>query len=233
MTAGRHQQTRGAAIFDLDGTVIDCSSERRFFLYLFRQGIIGPRDLLRWISVAARRFPSGLMYAMKANRSYLAGHDSSTVDQAARNLFDLELRRRVSDRALACVNEHHAAGDFIVLLSGSLTMLAEPFREVVRADVVRGSDLEVKEDAVTGALSSLHPVGVGKVAHAKILAQAYGFDLSHTAAYADSASDIPLLEQVGLPFPVNPDRGLRRHARARGWCVLDWHGRQPLDEAAR
>ena len=48
----------------------------------------------------------------------------------------------------------------------------------------------------------------------------HGVDLSASSAYTDSRSDIELLEAVGHPFAVNPDRALRQAAKARGWPVL-------------
>ena len=215
---------KAAAIFDLDGTVIDCSSERRFFLYLAKQGIIGWADFVRWGSTALWRLPTGPKAALKANRTYLKGFPADELPDAGRACFTAELEAHVASRALDRVAEHEARGDVIVLLSGSLTALAEPFRDVVKAVDVVASELAVAAGRLTGAISNLQPVAEGKVTHAKSLAASHDFDLFESAAYADSGSDIPLLEQVREPFAVNPDGKLRRHARARGWEILDWHG---------
>ncbi len=47
-----------------------------------------------------------------------------------------------------------------------------------------------------------------------------GLDLTESWAYSDSATDLPMLEVVGHPVAVNPDRALRRIAQMRGWPVL-------------
>jgi phosphoserine phosphatase len=47
-------------------------------------------------------------------------------------------------------------------------------------------------------------------------------DLDESLAFGDSLNDAPMLAAVGKPFAVNPAAGLRRHARARGWPILDW-----------
>ena len=167
----------------------------------------------------------GVKVALKANRSYLKGSRTDVVTEAAREFFEVELGGRTSETALACAAEHQARGDLIVLLSGSLAVLAEPFRDLLNAVDVVASDLAVVDGHMTGRLSNLHPVSAGKVAHARVLADVHGFALKGSTAYADSGSDIPLLEEVGAPFAVNPDAALRRHARAHGWEILDWHGR--------
>ncbi len=42
-------------------------------------------------------------------------------------------------------------------------------------------------------------------------------------AYADSTSDLPMLEAVGFPVAVNPETKLAAIARRRGWLVEDFH----------
>jgi hypothetical protein len=60
------------------------------------------------------------------------------------------------------------------------------------------------------------------------LAAAQGYDLSRSFAYSDSVTDIPMLEAVGHPVAVNPDKALRRHAIEHGWTVRDFHHPIPL-----
>jgi hypothetical protein len=50
-------------------------------------------------------------------------------------------------------------------------------------------------------------------------AAANGFDLAEGVAYADSTSDLPMLEAVGFPVAVNPETRLAALARKRGWLV--------------
>ena len=54
---------------------------------------------------------------------------------------------------------------------------------------------------------------------AEAAAERDGIDLSASYAYSDSATDRPMLEAVGHPVAVNPDRELLRAARAKGWEV--------------
>ena len=53
-------------------------------------------------------------------------------------------------------------------------------------------------------------------------AEAEGLDLGESVAYADSASDLPMLECVGFPVAVNPEARLAAIARRRGWHVEHW-----------
>ena len=53
------------------------------------------------------------------------------------------------------------------------------------------------------------------------LAALRGIDLEASYAYSDSETDVPMLEVVGNPYAVNPDRVLARIAHERGWPILD------------
>jgi len=53
-----------------------------------------------------------------------------------------------------------------------------------------------------------------------------GLDLAGSYAYSDSITDLPMLEAVGQPVAVNPDRELRREADRRGWQIRDF--RRPV-----
>ena len=53
-------------------------------------------------------------------------------------------------------------------------------------------------------------------------AAANGLELEESVAYADSASDLPMLEAVGHPVAVNPEAKLATIARKRGWHTEHW-----------
>jgi putative phosphoserine phosphatase/1-acylglycerol-3-phosphate O-acyltransferase len=63
---------------------------------------------------------------------------------------------------------------------------------------------------------------MGKVVHVERFAAEQGVDLETSYFYTDSHADLGLLERVGLPRVITPDRRLRRQARQRGWRIEDW-----------
>ncbi|HVW44717.1 MAG TPA: haloacid dehalogenase-like hydrolase, partial [Amycolatopsis sp.] len=62
--------------------------------------------------------------------------------------------------------------------------------------------------------------GEQKAAATKQLAAENGYDLVQCYAYTDSSTDVPMLEVVGNPAAVNPDRALRKIAVERDWPIL-------------
>jgi fatty acyl-CoA reductase len=66
-------------------------------------------------------------------------------------------------------------------------------------------------------------VGESRAAWLRHRADEAGWDLAASYAYADSASDLPLLRAVGHPVVIDPDVVLSRVARKERWPVEIWH----------
>ena len=74
----------------------------------------------------------------------------------------------------------------------------------------------------TGEMTAVPPTGEARYQALYDYAVAPGLDLRESIAYADSASDLPMLEAVGFPVAVNPETRLAAIARKRGWLVEDF-----------
>jgi hypothetical protein len=79
----------------------------------------------------------------------------------------------------------------------------------------------IEEGRYTGEIA-YYVYGTAKADAVRELADISGYDLSESYAYSDSSTDLPMLEAVGYPHAVNPDRLLRKESIARGWPVLDF-----------
>ena len=90
---------------------------------------------------------------------------------------------------------------------------------MVGADRVIATQLVVKDGRYTGEID-FYAYAENKAQAIKELADTEGYDLSRSYAYSDSITDLPMLEVVGHPYVVNPDRALRKEAASRGWPVL-------------
>jgi fatty acyl-CoA reductase len=82
--------------------------------------------------------------------------------------------------------------------------------------------LGTKDGTYDGQLTSVPPTGEARYQALVDLAEEHGCDLRESIAYADSASDLPMLEAVGFPVAVNPETRLASIARKRGWLVEDF-----------
>ena len=209
-------KSKTCAIFDLDGTIIRLSSEQVFLTYLLNHGEIPISNLLAWTSNFLR--VKSLSVA-KPNKVYLRGLEQDHIYEIARRCFVDTLRASIAPHISELIYAHHAEGRTVILMSGSLSFLVQPFHEYFQTDMMVAHELEVVDGRFTGQRIGLHPFAENKAKLAQHLATEHGFDLSASYAYGNHHTDAYKLELFGHPVAVNPDRQLRRIAMEKDWHI--------------
>ena len=214
-----------AAIFDVDGTLVG-SNVVSYYAWLRMQELPAPVRPL-WLAAFLTKIPYywGLDKISRAhfNRAFYknyAGWKPERARHLGRESFAGFTLDRIFPDALERLREHKALGHRVVLLSGALDFLLEPMKDL--ADDVLCSTLAQENGTYTGELAGAPVAGAARARMLASFARKRNVDLSRSYAYADSISDLPMLEAVGRPVAVNPDRRLRSAAEERGWQVRDW-----------
>jgi len=226
-----------AAFFDLDKTVIAKSSALAFGRPFYRDGLITRRDVVK-AAYAQLMFRLGGAdeQQMARIRDHLAdlcrGWRVDQVSQIVNETLHELINPYVYAEAAALIDEHRAAGRDIVVVSSSGEEMVRPIAEELGISDVIATRMVVEDGRYTGEVA-YYAAGPTKAGAARDLAKERDYDLSSSYAYSDSISDIPLLEAVGHPTAVNPDRGLRRIATERGWPVLEFRHPVPLSRRLR
>ena len=120
----------------------------------------------------------------------------------------------------ARVREHRAAGHRTVLITGALELVVEPLRPLF--DDIVAAEMTSVDGVYTGRLHGVPPTGEARYQVMVDYAAEHDIDLREAVAYADSSSDLPMLEAVGFPVAVNAETKLASIARKRGWLVEHW-----------
>lgn len=156
-----------------------------------------------------------------------AGVSAELLRRQTAAWFAEEVLPRTRPLARVALDAHRAAGARCVLASSTTQFAAEAAAAAYGLHDAVSTTLEVDPQAgvMTGRVTKL-AFGKAKAARVREWCAAHGVPLQRCAFYSDSFADAPLLEQVGTPVCVNPDRRLRALAAARGWRVEDW-GRSP------
>ncbi len=205
---------RVVAIFDVDQTLVQGSTERLFFRYLVRYGLISFPQALTFLGNLARNPQDRFQ-----DKRYLEGLEVEAVIRLARRCYQEDIAPRVSPEGLACVVEHQARGHAIVLLTGSLALLLTPLQEELGADWLIATELERLDGRFTGEIDGIHPRGPNKQLLLLELSQACGLDLSQSYAYGDHIQDFHVFRTIGHPVAVNPSWRLKRQARKHHWPI--------------
>jgi HAD superfamily hydrolase (TIGR01490 family) len=139
----------------------------------------------------------------------------------SRELANDLLLAKAFPAAIRRVREHRALGHRTLLITGALDFVVEPLAPLFD-DIVCAS-MSVKADgSYSGELTDVPPTGETRAQALYDYCDANGFDPRESVAYADSSSDLPLLDAAGFPVCVNPETKLAAIARSRGWLVEHW-----------
>jgi HAD superfamily hydrolase (TIGR01490 family) len=212
---------RHAAIFDLDGTLIPHSSaEKTFFFHLLRSGGLSPFNLLQMLG--ALWTAKGNMHNMvRANKRYLRGKSVEKLVAKVRAYYDPKIPELIFPRMKEIIEQHREQGHVLLLLTGTLDIIADCFVRGLNLDGERSARLQVRNGRYTGAIDGIIPYGVGKLEVLRDLRHIHRFDQNHTSLYANIYSDRYVMNACEKPVAVNPDRRLREYASRRGWKSLD------------
>ncbi len=227
-----------AAFFDLDKTVIAKSSALAFGRPFYRDGLISRRDVVKsaYAQLMFRLGGGGDEQAMTRTRDYLAalckGWRVEQVQQIVAETLTELIHPYVYAEAALLITEHQAAGRDVVLVSASGEEMVRPIGALLGITDVIATRMSIVDGRYSGEVE-FYAAGPSKVLGVEELAAARGYDLAECYAYSDSSSDLPLLESVGHPSVVNPDRSLRRAAAENSWPVLEFRNPIPLGRRLR
>lgn len=219
--------TRTAAYVDLDKTLLATSTALALSMPMRRSGLISAPTLARGIVV---QLPYLLFGAdgeqgtrlMNQIAAMCTGIRRTDLEQVVAEAMATTIEPAIYAEALDLIEAHHRAGHDVVIVSASTEETVLPIARLVGADRAVASRMEVDDDGrFTGRVerSLMHDA---KVPALEADAAEHGIDLASSWAYSDSVSDLPMLQAVGHPVAVNPDRDLRRHATEAGWPVRDF-----------
>ena len=204
-----------AAFFDLDKTVIAKASMVAFGRDFYRAGMISRRTVMRAVY-------GHLVYQhMGASEEKLAevrekalrmttGWEQDRVRQIVRDALEEVVEPIIYAEALDLIAEHKEAGRVVALVSASPEEIVEPLGEFLGVDRTLATRAKVDDDGRYTGEVDFYCAGPFKPVAMAAMAEEMGIDLRASYAYSDSATDAPMLEAVGHPVAVNPDRVLAR-----------------------
>lgn len=221
---GAVSTARPAAFFDMDQTLLRVNSGSRWVAFLRERGEVSALFALRSLFWLLQYKLAVLDMEVLAQRlvADMAGSPEADMLDKAALFWEREVLPAISPEGTRAIVEHRERGHAVVLLTSATPYIADPLGRHLDLDHVLCTRLHVADGRFVGTCDRPTCFGTGKVHHAERYARAHGVDLATSYFYTDSFSDLPMLERVGRPCAVNPDRRLRRHAARSGWPILSW-----------
>jgi HAD superfamily hydrolase (TIGR01490 family) len=212
------------AFFDLDKTVIAKASMVAFGRPLYRGGLINRRTVLRalygqlvylHLGASEQKLEKIRESVLRLTRGWQQARVAEIVEEALEQIVDPIIYAEAAD----LIDLHRAAGRSVVLVSASPQEIVVPLGRYLGADATVSSRARVDEAGRYTGTMEFYAYGEFKAEAMRALAEREGIDLSESYAYSDSYTDLPMLETVGHPVAVNPDRVLARYAREHGYEI--------------
>ncbi|GAC1534750.1 MAG: HAD-IB family hydrolase [Acidimicrobiales bacterium] len=221
---------RQLAVFDLENTLIASNVVESWAWIATRH--LAPADRLTFALRALREAPALLALDRRDRgdflRHFYRRYEDAPVERLtadAEALFAEQLLMKCFPGAIRRVRQHRSLGHRTMLITGALDMIVEPLKPLF--DEVVCAKLGVRADGrYNGELEQGPPTGESRALIMQAYCEAEGLSMTETVAYADSSSDLPMLEAAGVPVAVNPEAKLAAIARKRGWHTEQW-GKAP------
>lgn len=215
---------KAIAFFDLDHTLLDGANGNLVVAYMVRKGLLGWEAVWKALKFTVlyrlNRLPREEVYRWTFQEcgKYPIAELIRMLDEA----YEASIMPRLFREGEECIADHRARGHLTVIATAAGEYICEKVRVQLGADDKIAAVAPVRNGYLTDELERPLPYGEGKEQLARSYAAARGVDLRDCWFYSDSLADLPLLEAVGHPVAVNPQRRLRRLAEERGWPVLRW-----------
>ena len=217
---------RQLAAFDLENTLIASNVVESYSWLATRRLDRGER--LRYALRTIAEAP-GLLKLDRIDRGDFLRHFYRRYEDAPLEQIELDARELLTNviltkgfpAGLRRVREHRALGHRTILITGALDFAVEGLRPLF--DEIVAAEMSVRPDGtLSGEMLQVPPTGETRAQILDDYCRAEGLRIDEAVAYADSTSDLPLLEAVGFPVAVNPETRLAAIARKRGWLVEHW-----------
>jgi putative phosphoserine phosphatase/1-acylglycerol-3-phosphate O-acyltransferase len=217
-----NRQPKYAAFYDLDHTILEDNSATHLINEARRRGIMTERNYRRavWLSILYKLGIGNSTRMIIRMISWLNGLEEQMIRQLCLDVFDGMIREKIRPEILETFEEHRARNGAIVLLSSAQEPITEPIAGYLGMDDIICSVLEVREGILTGNIIGELVYGEEKRNRMLRYCKEHGHDPAEAYYYGDSRTDIQVMESVGHPVAVDPEKRLYSYAMKKHWPIL-------------
>jgi 1-acyl-sn-glycerol-3-phosphate acyltransferase len=115
------------------------------------------------------------------------------------------------------VHEHRRLGHTVVFASSATRFQVAPLARELDVGHILCTPVETRDGILTGRLDGPPLWNSAKASAVVEFARGHRVDLDESFAYSNGYEDVPLLEAVGRPRPLNAETRLKAEAERRGW----------------
>ncbi len=209
------------SVFDLDHTLISINSSLQFTKYLVKKSRLSKKSLFCVFILYCiyKIFPMLVPYLHHlAFRAVFRGKDVGELSLYAEEFWVEKLDESLSQELVKKLASAKEQGHYTALLSNSPDFFVQMVAKKMGFDFCRGSLYHKKDNKLDKIAVIMGGEEKAKTLHE--ICERENIPISHTSAYTDCLSDLPLLEAVAKPFAVNPSQKLKKHCKQKNWGII-------------
>ncbi len=209
---------------DVDRTILSINSGTSMIIASTKEGILSYSQLFEALILTilhrSRIITSETIISRVAR--FFAGKSETVIADFSDRLFKDSLALSIRPGALSAIEYHRGNNAELVILSASTNYTCTPLLSELNIPNMLCTEMEIENGIFTGKPKSGYCFGVEKLNRAARFCNERSYQIKDAWYYGDSISDFPILEAVGNPRCVVPDKKLRKIAKKRGWKIEEW-----------
>lgn len=219
------------AIFDFDGTLFPNDTLAFLLSQWKKQGYSKKKYYNTIIPVALLylKYKTGMkskytreemrLIAMDRFNRIFIGMSEAEVKAFLDECFE-PIKNRLYPTIVAELKRTQENGYHTILLSGAYRNVLESLADHLNVDTLIGTKMHFKDGMFDPDMPLEVVSGPLKYEKIKMHFKDEEIDWETSTAYADSLSDLTILEAVGKPIAVDPDDELKKIATERNWHII-------------
>lgn len=210
-----------AAIFDIDKTLLRGNTGVIYSKIFLRVGLLKPSSFLQIAYNVGKYLMGWQTYELTMERAYAAtrGMDEKEMKKIILRHYKKKVKPLIYPQMKAEIAMHRKEGRIIIFATNAWSIMSELIAKELKPDIFIATQTRFEEGVCTGELLKIC-YAESKSGHIKEAARENQIDLSKSYAYSDHHSDRFMLESVGNPVAVNPDKKLAKIASKKGWRIM-------------
>jgi HAD superfamily hydrolase (TIGR01490 family) len=226
-TISSENNTKGKsyiAFFDLDDTLIRANSGKLLVRGAYEKGMMSLPDLINaiWMSFLYKFRLMNSEKIIAGMLKWLAGVPEKRVIDLSSEVFEKYMLHAIPEEARREIRMHKDKNAAVVILSSALYPVCQVVADHLEVDDVICTHIETDDGRCTGHTAGKFCFGNEKVSRLKEYCEKNNSKVEQAWYYGDSFSDFPVLQIVGNPVCVNPDKKLQKAANKNSWKIYLW-----------
>lgn len=210
------------AFYDLDHTILTGNSANTLVEVARERGIMSPRQFRHavFLSIIYKLDLGNPTKMINRMLSWLKGLEESSIRDLCLEVFNTQLVKTIRPEIIQSLDKHRSENGAVVLLSSATSPICEPVSKYLQMDDTICTYLESRDGILTGHTRGELVYGREKKNRMLSYCKIYKHDPGLAYYYGDSHTDQYVMEAVGNPVAVSPDKRLLKIATVRNWPIL-------------